>query len=141
MTTVVLFLIGGAATFLVLLQGLMWLQARRAQGRPAPDTTLVDGKAAADRVRVYYFYATHCGPCRSMMLLVERLRGDHRNLIKLDVSESRELARSFGVAATPSFIQVIDGVIRRVKLGGQSEVRLLAMLHPSPVRRTLHERF
>lgn len=133
MTTAVLLLIGAAAAFLILLQGLMWLQARRAQGHPAPDTTRVDGAATADRVRVYYFYAAHCGPCKSMMPLVERLRGDHRNLIKLDVSESHELARSFGVAATPSFIQVIDGVIRQVKLGGQSEVRLLAMLQ-SPSR-------
>lgn len=118
MTTVVLFLIGGAATFLVLLQGLMWLQARRAQGRPAPDTTLVDGKAAADRVRVYYFYATHCGPCRSMMPLVERLRGDHRNLIKLDVSESRELARSFGVAAWAA--ADFKDTLLRCEIGGGS---------------------
>lgn len=135
MTTIVLILLIllAVAAFLVLLQGAMWLQARRAQDSPAPDTHPVDGLAAADRVRVYYFYAEHCGPCRSMMPLVEQLCGDHRNLIKLDVAESRELARGFGVVATPSFIQVIDGIIRQVKLGGQSEARLLAMLQPKPL--------
>lgn len=133
MTTVVLIFISAAAAFLILLQGLACLQARRAQGRHAPDTAAVDGAAAADRVRVYYFYATHCGPCRAMMPLVEQLCVGHRNLIKLDIAESHELARDFGVAATPSFIQVIDGVIRQVKLGGQREAQLLALLQsPSP---------
>jgi len=130
MTTVVLILFGAAAVFMVLLQGLTWLQARRAQGRPAPDTAAVDGAAAADRVRVYYFHATHCGPCRAMMPLVEQLNVHHRNLIKLDVAESRTLALRFGVTATPSFIQVVDGIIRQVKLGGQSEARLRDMLLP-----------
>jgi thioredoxin 1 len=132
MTTAVLLLIGTAASLLLLLQAYMWLQSRRTLGRPAPDTASVDGEATADRVRVYYFYAAHCGPCRAVTPLVERLRASHRNLIKLDIAEARELAQAFGVAATPSFIQVVDGVIRRVKLGGQSEARLRAMLQLPP---------
>jgi len=128
MTTLVLFLIGAAATLLLLLQATMWVRARRTLGRPAPDTASVDGAASADRVRVYYFHAVHCGHCRSMTPRVELLRAHHRNLIKLDIADARELAQAFGVAATPSFIQVVDGVIRQVKLGGQSEAQLRAML-------------
>lgn len=117
-----------AVALLLLWQLAMWLQARRSLGRPAPDTCAVDGDAAADPVRVYYFYAERCGHCRSMTPLVERLRVSHRNLVKLDLAEARELARAFGVVATPSFIQVTDGRIRRVMLGAQSEKQLRALL-------------
>jgi thiol-disulfide isomerase/thioredoxin len=126
----VLWLAAAVAVFVLAMQVWTWLSARRARGRPAPDTAQVDGAAAADRVRVYYFYATHCGHCRSMTPRVDRLRQTHRNLIKLDIAESRELARAFGVAATPGLVQVVDGLIRRVQLGGISEARLLAMLTP-----------
>ncbi len=127
MITLVL-ITGFVALLLFLQEGLMWLQARRSRGQPAPDTTGVDGAADTDPVRVYYFYAKHCGPCHAMMPLVERLRASHRNLIKIDIAESRELTRDFGVTATPSFIQVVDSMIRQVKLGGRSEAQLLAML-------------
>lgn len=138
--TMVFILLAGVVAFLFLLQGLAWMRARRSQGQPAPDTADVDGAAAADPLRVYYFYAVHCGPCRAIMPLVERLRASHRNLIKVDIADSRELARDFGVAATPSFIQVVDGIIRKVKLGGQSEAQLLAMLQPPPQKGDSHER-
>lgn len=121
-------IITGVAALLLLSQLAMWLQARRSHGRPAPDTRAVDGEAAADPVRVYYFYSERCGHCRTMMPLVECLRVSHRNLVKLDTAEAHELARAFGVVATPCFIQVADGLIRRVKLGALSEKQLRALL-------------
>jgi thiol-disulfide isomerase/thioredoxin len=124
----VLWLAGAAVAFMLAVQGWMWLQSRRARGRPAPDTARVDGPAAADRVRVYYFYGVHCGHCRSMTPRVDRLRESHRNLIKLDIAEARDLAQAFGVMATPGVVQVVDGVIRRVQLGGMSDARLRALL-------------
>lgn len=128
MKSMVPILLGGAASFLIVLQGLVWMQARRARGRRAPETRTVDGPAATDRIRVYYFFAEHCAPCRAMRPLIERLCGTHRNLVRLDIAESRELARAFGVVATPCFIQVVDGVVRQVKLGGLSETRLMRLL-------------
>ena len=105
----------------------LWL-VRRSLGLAAPDTTAVDGPAAAEPRRVYYFHAPHCGPCRAMTPLLDRLREAHPTLIKVDVAESLELARDFGIAGTPSFVLVENGAIRRVKLGGQSERGLLKLL-------------
>lgn len=102
--------------------------ARRAQGRPAPDTRAVDGDLLPDSLRVYYFYAPHCGPCRKMTPLVDELRASHPELIKIDVSQAPELARGFGVVATPSFAVVAGGVIQRVSLGIQSRSALARML-------------
>lgn len=120
---VVLFL-----TAVLLLQYLTMRRARRVEGRPAPDTSAVDGDARDDPRRLYYFHSPQCGPCRATTPVVDRLRADHRNLIKVDVTRAPDLARAFGVLATPSFVLVEDGAIRRVHLGGQGERQIVAML-------------
>lgn len=120
--------LAGALALLFLMQLIPLWQARRRLGQAAPDTTDVDGAAGAERRRVYYFHAPQCGPCRAMTAMVDRLRQTHPNLIKVNVAESLELARNFGIAGTPSFVLVEDGAIRRVKLGGQSERGLLKLL-------------
>jgi thiol-disulfide isomerase/thioredoxin len=110
------------------MQGLMWVRAKRSVGQAAPDTSSVDGAAAGDPRRVYYFHSAHCGPCRAIKPLVERLRQTHRNLIPVDIAEQIDLARKFSVAGTPSFVLVEDGSVREVLLGGQSERKLVALL-------------
>ncbi|MHB1332661.1 MAG: thioredoxin family protein [Sulfuriferula sp.] len=114
--------------FIFALQLMAYWRARRVLGSVVPDTSGVDGCAAGERRRVYYFFAEHCGPCRAMAPLVSRLQQTHRNLVKVDVGQSLALARAFGVAATPSFILVEDNIIRQVRLGGMSETRLKHML-------------
>lgn len=124
----IFYLAAGAVALLLLPQVLVAVQAKRSEGRPAPDTVAVDGAAQGADRRVYYFHAVHCGPCRAMTSLVDRLAAAHPNLIKVDVAEFPDLARAFGVAATPSFVQVDDGVVCKVRLGGLRERQLLAML-------------
>ncbi len=109
-------------------QAFMWIRAKRSVGQAAPDTSSVDGAAAGDPRRVYYFHSAHCGPCRAIKPLVERLRQTHSNLIPVDIAEQIDLARKFSVAGTPSFVLVEDGSVREVLLGGQSERKLVALL-------------
>lgn len=123
-----IYIVAGLVALLVLSQFLAVWRARRSEGSPAPDTSAVDGPAQGDSRRLYYFFAPHCGPCQVMTPLVDRLRGGHPNLIKVNVAEAMSLARDFGVTATPSFVLVEDGTIRRVRLGGQSEKQLLSLL-------------
>lgn len=120
--------VAGLVLLLVAMQFMALRQARRSEGRPAPDTASVDGEAGIDVRRVYYFHALHCGPCRAMTPLVDRIGASHRNLVKVDVAQRPDLARGFGIAATPSFVRVDNGVIRQVRLGGQSEKQLLNLL-------------
>jgi thiol-disulfide isomerase/thioredoxin len=95
-------------------------KARAMQGMPAPDTREVDGDVTAKK-KVYFFHATHCSPCKSIMPLVDEIRKDHPNLIKVEVSEHSQLARAFKLAGTPSFFAVDDGNIMQVKLGLSDE--------------------
>lgn len=101
---------------------------RRAEGRAAPDTSAVDADVAPESLRVYDFHAPHCGPCRSMTPLLDELRASPPNLIKVDVSQAPELARGFGIVATPSFAVVDGGMIQRVSLGVHSRSALARML-------------
>ena len=124
--------VAGAIALFAGMQLLMWVKAKRSVGKAAPDTSSIDGAAAADKRRLYYFYSASCGPCRAIKPLVDKLHQSHRNLIPVDVPQNFELARQFGIAGTPSFILVSDGAVREVLLGGQSERKLLNLLVGDP---------
>lgn len=122
------YLFVGLVAAMYLFQFYIARRARRAEGQAVPDTAAVDGAAQQMHRRVYYFYAPHCGPCRAMTPLVERMQAAYPNLIKINIEESQELAREFHIAGTPSLVVVEDGVIQRVHLGAQSEKKLAGML-------------
>jgi thioredoxin len=117
-----------AFIFLVTRAGIIW-RARSAVGQSAPDTAAVDDEASKHARRVYYFYGQHCGPCKAMIPVIEAVGRDHPNLVKVNVGRHPDLTRSFGVRATPAFVLVENGVIKRMKLGGMSEARLRDMLN------------
>jgi thioredoxin 1 len=112
-----------------MLQLVLLLKARRMRGRPAPDLSAVLPDTHA-RV-VLYFHSAHCGACRAMTPMVTRLAARHPNLVALDVAEHGELARQFGVSATPTLVRVENGVIRDVVLGTLSESKLAALVGPA----------
>jgi len=114
------------ATFL-LLQWVMYRQSKRNEGQMAPDTSEIDD-LADHPLRVYYFYSSNCGPCRRMTPVVDKLREQHDNLIKVNISEYSQIARGFGVAGVPCIAVVIDGRISKVQLGRVSESQLALTL-------------
>ncbi len=120
MKILILGLIIAGIGFLLWWQWSVLRKAQRNVGRPAPDTTVIDPVNRAGR-RIYFFHAVHCGPCRAVAPLVDRLRREYPNLVKVDVASHPELARRFGVTATPSFIVVANDRIDEVRLGGVTE--------------------
>ena len=110
------------------LQALAWVRSKRLVGKPAPDTSAIDGTSEASTRRLYYFHSQHCGPCRSVTPMVERIRAEHPNVIPVDVAQNIELSRSFSVAGTPSFVLVESGRVKEVLLGVQSERKLLSLI-------------
>jgi thioredoxin-like negative regulator of GroEL len=63
-----------------------------------------------------------------MAPMIAQLRQDHPNLIKVDIAEAPDIARQFGIVATPTFVLVDAGTIRKVRLGSMRQRQLLAML-------------
>jgi thioredoxin 1 len=110
----------GAALLMAALQLWTLWGARRLRGRPVAD--------AGRGRQVFYFHSPHCGPCRALTPMVQRLAADHPQLRPVDASAEPELARRFGVMGTPTFIATDDGVIGEVVVGGMTEARLKAWL-------------
>lgn len=105
-------------------------QARKAEGQPLPEG--LDGRLAASiRERgkaLLYFYSPHCGPCRSMTPVIDRLAGERDNVFKFDVGRDMAVARQFQVMATPTVVLASRQGIEKVILGPAGEVQLTRLL-------------
>ncbi len=117
-------LVGAACAWLLWQQLRPRLMARRMRGRQVSEPSAEHGKAA----RLYYFWSPHCGMCRAMTPLVGRLQEQRSDLVRINVLEAPDLAREFGVAATPTLVLVRDGRVEKVLLGAQNETRILELL-------------
>lgn len=67
------------------------------------------------------FFANWCGPCRMMAPIFESVgqkMSGKANFVKVDVDESEDLARKFGVMSIPTMVILKDGnlVAKRVGL-------------------------
>lgn len=51
------------------------------------------------------FFATWCGPCKMLAPVLEEFASDRGvSVAKVDIDESRELAKQFGVMSVPTLI-------------------------------------
>nr|MBE6544533.1 thioredoxin [Oscillospiraceae bacterium] len=76
------------------------------------------------------FYAEWCGPCRMVLPIVDEIAEERSDLMvaKINVEESPELAREFGVLSIPTLIVMKNGeIINRVS-GARSKEKILEML-------------
>ena len=58
------------------------------------------------------FYATWCGPCKMMHPVLEQLKsemGDKVKILKVDVDKILDLAKSFGIQSVPSLMICKNG--------------------------------
>lgn len=128
METVGYIVLALAAALLMLQYGIRW-RMRRQEGKPLPPLggDLDQVLQEHERVLLYLFSPT-CRHCRAMTPVVDRLASRHRNVIKVDVSRSVDVARRFGVMATPTVVLAERGRIGRVLVGPQSEKQLESVL-------------
>lgn len=61
------------------------------------------------------FYATWCGPCRSMEPVLEQLKqqmGSEVRILKIDVDKNVDIADKFKIRGVPTFILFKSGEIQ-----------------------------
>ena len=110
------------AGFLFLVSLLSYLASRRMIGKRLELNTPTGGS------RLFYFYSPSCGPCRSMTPIVDKLASQSDAITKVDISQDPELAKRFGIRATPTTVLVEDDTIKDVRLGAQSQKQLQQLL-------------
>ena len=86
---------------------------------------------ASDKPVLVDFYATWCGPCKAMHPVLEQLKsevGDSVRIIKLDVDRARSAAEQYGIMAVPTLMLFRDGKVLWRKSGSMSLGDLLDVI-------------
>lgn len=102
-----------------------YLRARRLRGLQAPPLAM---EAASPRNALIYFWSPNCGLCRGMTPIIQRLQGQWSEIVMVNVMERMDLARRYRVMALPTLVRVRDGQVADIRLGAQSERKILALL-------------
>lgn len=66
------------------------------------------------------FFATWCGPCRMMSMILEEIEEEVKDkikIIKVDVDDNEELARRFNIMSIPTLILFNDGKLYEKHVG------------------------
>lgn len=65
------------------------------------------------------FYATWCGPCKMLAPVLEEVASDRDELkvVKMDIDENMELAKTYGVMSVTTLMLFKDGNMISKKIG------------------------
>ena len=65
------------------------------------------------------FFATWCGPCKMLSPVLEDLASDRSEvaIVKVDIDENENLAKSYGIMSVPTLMLFKDGQLIDQKVG------------------------
>ena len=66
----------------------------------------------SEKLVVVDFFATWCGPCKMLSPILEKVEEDSKgefNIVKIDVDESYDVAKKYGIMSVPTMIIFKDG--------------------------------
>jgi thioredoxin 1 len=77
------------------------------------------------------FYADWCGPCRMVAPLVHSIAEEHPEYVvgKINVDDSPELAREFGIYSIPTLIVMKGGELHKRAEGARPKEAILEMFN------------
>ena len=77
------------------------------------------------------FFATWCGPCKMLAPTIDQVAEEmagKAQVYKLDIDQSPDVARAYGVMSVPTLIVFEGGQVKRQAVGVQPKPRILEML-------------
>ena len=77
------------------------------------------------------FYATWCGPCKMQSPILHEFKeevGDKVVIIKLDVDQTPDIAREFGILSIPTLLLFKDAQVVEKTVGLTAKAQLSEML-------------
>lgn len=129
---IVLYIIAGLVMLFFLFQFFMIFKMRFKKGKPAPQ---LGGqfKNAVDKYEkvLFYFHSPGCHACKPMTPVMNELDRRNKNYFCIDISRDFEMARKFGVMATPSTVIIEKGKIKDILMGPQKKEKLVELMNSS----------
>lgn len=131
MSLLIYAVVGLAATWALYI-GYLHLATRASEGRSsvALHAAFPQLEKRTGRALVYCF-SPDCRPCVPMSLDVDQLIAEGEPLHKLDIHRHPELAREFGIRATPTLMVIENGVVKRLVLGVKTAGFMRGLLDPT----------
>lgn len=80
------------------------------------------------------FYATWCGPCKTLAPVLEQLKEQYDNqihILKIDVDENPELANKYGIKSVPTMITFKNGEILQTMSGFPGKAKVEDLIKSS----------
>ena len=113
----------------VLCQPGMWWRGIPQVGQRAPDTTVLSGRVPGENERaLFHIYGQNCSACKPISPLVNELKIQYDRIYAIGITCHVQLARDFGLLATPTDSIVANGHIIQVRPGTQSPKQLERLL-------------
>jgi thioredoxin 1 len=109
----------GFIGLMMVMQLLLRLRARAQRGKPLPELSgMWSRRLGGPSSRLLYFFSPGCGACRSLtprfQALSQRQPG---SVFVVNVAEELALARALNVMATPSVVEIANGIIVGFHIG------------------------
>lgn len=77
------------------------------------------------------FYADWCGPCRMLSPIVEEIKNEYSDkvkVVKVNVDENPDIAGQYGVRSIPTLVVVKNGKVDKTMIGFRPKNEILKML-------------
>ena len=76
------------------------------------------------------FFATWSGPCRMLAPILEQVQGETNvEIVKVDVDESMDLARKYGIMSIPTMILFENGEEKDRVTGLRQKSQILSLIN------------
>lgn len=76
------------------------------------------------------FFATWCGPCRMLAPILEQVQEETDvEIVKVDVDESMDLARKYGIMSIPTMILFENGEEKDRVTGLRQKSQILSLIN------------
>lgn len=97
----------------------------------ADDNTFATMAVRANNPTLVDFWAPWCGPCRAISPVLEEIAKEYNgkvNVVKVNVDESPETSRKFGIRSIPTLLFLVDGTVKATQVGSLPKAQLTAFI-------------